>query len=520
MTARTIRAVVYCRVSSEEQTENTSLSDQLARCRTYCASRNWEVVGEYVEEGISGAKRTRPELDRLLEQVRTGGTDAVVALKTDRFSRSRAHLFEWLEEFASLRVAFVSVTEAFDTSTAAGDAMVGMLGVFAQMERRLIADRTQSGLRARVQAGGWGGGNIAPYGYRIVGQGREARLEVDPHEQNLIHVAVSLLLDEGLTSGQAAQRLNVMGLTPRNAPLWSSQNLRNMITRGQFDGSWTFAKPAGRVKSHEPITIQVAPVLSPDRVQAVRAYLKATALLRSARHPHPLSGRLICRCSGHMTGIARSDRANRRYRCTFGRNEPGRPFCGEPSLPADRVDDAVWREVVGLLSDPALLERAAQDRVRQLASEPAAHALTADEALRRRERAQRALAGAAARCIGSELDEQTTQQIISNLKKTYDAAADLEREVRARAMREQAAVDQAALAARLAATAGACLTGAGPELRAKVFAQLSVVATVISSGRGRSDPVTLEVVGSVDHTALLKSASTDWHLPCGAGAAG
>ncbi len=242
-------------------------------------------------------------------------------------------------------------------------------------------------------------------------------------------------------------------------------------------------------------------------------------MARGDGHPHPLSGRLICRCGGHMTGITRSDRANRRYRCRFGRHEPGRPFCSEPSLLADRVDDAVWREVIALLSDPALLAEAAQNRVRRLAAGPAPDTPTSEEALRRKERAQRALATATTRCIAAALDDETTQQVVSSLKEAYDAAVELERELRARAMREQAAVRQAALAARLAETARACLVGADAELRAKVFGQLSVVVTVVASGRKRMEPVTLDLIGSVDHAALLKSSSADWHMPAGAGGA-
>lgn len=514
------RAAIYARVSSEEQVENTSLDLQVARCTDFCRSRGWPVVAEFVEEGVSGARQQRPQLDRLLDLVRAGEVDTVVVLKLDRFSRDRAHLFDWLAEFARLRVAFVSVTEAFDTSTAHGDAMVGMLGVFAQMERRVIADRTRAGLEARLRAGGWGGGDNAPYGYRIVGQDREAHLEVDPHEKRLIETAVSLLLDQGLTSGQAAARLNAMGLTPRQAALWTSQNLRNLLRRNQFDGVWVFGKPAKRVKRDAPITVQVEPILPPERVAAVRAYLDRTALVRGKANTHPLSGRLFCRCGAHMTGIARGDRANRRYRCRFGRHEPGRPFCNEPSLLADRVDEAVWAEVVALLENPAMLRAAAQERVELLATEALVEGDALTEATRRTERAREALAQAAAKCLAAGLDAATTDSTIAHLRETYMAAKEREQWLAGMAQQTERTRDRVAAVSRLADVARERLLHADRELRAKVLALLEVRVTVLESARGKHATVRLRVTGSVAHELLLRSTSEEWHPPGGAGAAG
>lgn len=519
MPAEAPRAAIYCRVSTEDQVDNTSLAEQLARCRATAAARGWQVVEEYVEEAVSGGDHSRPKLDRLRAQVSDGEVDVVVAAKLDRFSRSLLHLAACLDEFERREVIFVSAIEGVDTSTPAGKLVLTVLAVIAEMERKMIAERTQSGTRARVRAGGWVGGDKPPYGYRVVGRGREARLEVDPDEQHLIETAVSLLLDEQMTSGQAARRLNALGLTPRNAPLWSSQNLRNMIARGQFDGSWTFAKPAKRTKTYEPITVQVPPVLPSERVQAVRAYLAATRLVRSAGETHPLSGRLVCQCGAHMTGLARSDRANRRYRCRFGRHEPGRRFCDEPSLLADRVDAAVWSEIVTLLSYPELLRRAAQDRVQRLAADAGSEGLSLDDVRRRKARAQGALADAVTKCLALGLDQETTQRTIAGLQAAYDAAVEAEQYLIAQALRTQEAADKAAVVARLAEVAAEQLLTADRELQAKVLALLDVTVTVTSNSREQKGPVMLAVTGSIGYQSLLDSAG-DWHLPGWARGAG
>lgn len=129
---------------------------------------------------MSGAKASRPALDRLLADCAAGHVQAVVVLKADRFSRNLGHLLTTLDQLTAQGVTFRSVTEAIDTGSTSGRAMTGMLGVFAQMERDLIFERTRSGVNAKVRAGGWGGGQEPPYGYRIAGSGRRMSSRTSP----------------------------------------------------------------------------------------------------------------------------------------------------------------------------------------------------------------------------------------------------------------------------------------------------------------------------------------------------
>jgi DNA invertase Pin-like site-specific DNA recombinase len=417
-----MRAAIYARVSSAEQVEGTSLDGQRRECAAEVERRGWALHDEYVDEGVSGALESRPQLDRLLADVQTGVVQAVVVAKTDRLARDELVRLLIMRELRKAGALFVALDQhGVDHTTDEGSLMASVLGAFSEFERKRIAARTRAGLALRVQAGGWSGGNVAPYGYRIVGAGREAHLEVDEAEATMVRLAVELCVDHGLTSGEAAARLNALGYTPRNAALWTSQNLRNMLNRGQFDGVWTFAKPAKRVKA-EPITIQVEPVIPAERMAALRAHLKATSLHRGAPSAHPLSGRLFCPCGAHMTGIARGDRANRRYRCRYGRHEPGRPFCGLPSLLADPADNAVWAQVLALLSDPAALAAAAREHLGLLDTAARAEVDALGEAETAVERTQRALADGAARCLSLELDEPTTQRTVAELQQRYQAA--------------------------------------------------------------------------------------------------
>jgi len=510
------RAAIYVRVSSDEQVENTSLATQRKRCRAHCDAMNWTVNGVYADEGVSGAKASRPQLDAMMAACRAGQLDVIVVLKTDRFSRSRAHLFNTLEELAKLDVGFVSVSESFDTTTTAGDAMAGMLGVFAQMERNVIRDRTRAGVNAKVRAGGWGGGNEAPYGYKIVGQKRDAHLEIDEREAEMIKLAVSLLIDQRLTSLEAAMRLNALGQTPRKAPLWTSQNLRNMLCRGQWDGQWVFAKKSKRTKgTTPPITVPVPPILPPATLAALRGYLESTTLIRGRKSVHPLSGRLFCPCGMHMTGIARGDRANRRYRCRNARNQPGRPFCALPSVLADRIDDAVWAEVLKVLTDENYLRELAREHLGLAADATKVSADMMAVATAAVERTRRNLATATARAYSDDLDDETRTMVTSSLNEQYRAALAhqaMMAQVNAESGKQSHRLDRLDRVAQMAAET---LADADVELRAQVIDLLDVRVDIIEHAT-LTEPMRIKLSGVVDDIRLSESASVDWHPTVGA----
>lgn len=120
---------------------------QLRELREYCQRRGWNVLAEYVDAGISGAKEKRPELDRLLVDAHRRRFDAVVVWRFDRFARSVSHLLRALETFRSLGIEFVSLSEQVDTSTPAGKLVFTVLGAVAELERSLIVERVRAGIR-------------------------------------------------------------------------------------------------------------------------------------------------------------------------------------------------------------------------------------------------------------------------------------------------------------------------------------------------------------------------------------
>src|SRR5689334_18479327 len=108
------RAAVYARVSTAEQAVNgTSLETQRNSCRAFAEANGWHVVGEFVDEGVSGTKASRPALDALFDAVAGADVDVVVVLRLDRFARSMNHLSSMIAELEDHDVAFTTVDRQF-----------------------------------------------------------------------------------------------------------------------------------------------------------------------------------------------------------------------------------------------------------------------------------------------------------------------------------------------------------------------------------------------------------------------
>jgi DNA invertase Pin-like site-specific DNA recombinase len=134
-------AALYARVSTSEQ----SCDLQLADLRRY-ADQRFAVIREYIDVGISGTQRHRPQLDALMKDAHKRHFDAVLVWKFDRFARSVKHLVDSLQEFRALGIDFISFTEGIDTTTPSGELLFYIMGAVAQFERDLIAERVRAGI--------------------------------------------------------------------------------------------------------------------------------------------------------------------------------------------------------------------------------------------------------------------------------------------------------------------------------------------------------------------------------------
>ena len=164
------RVFLYVRVSTQEQAkEGYSIDEQIDRLKDYARAKGWIVVNVYVDGGYSGSNTNRPALKDMIKDVEAKKGDCVIVYKLDRLSRSQKDTLELIEDyFLTNNVDFVSMTENFDTSTPFGKAMIGILSVFAQLEREQIKERMSMGREGRAKEGKFHGGGYAPIGYDYV----------------------------------------------------------------------------------------------------------------------------------------------------------------------------------------------------------------------------------------------------------------------------------------------------------------------------------------------------------------
>lgn len=180
-----IVVALYIRVSTQEQaSEGYSIGEQEKRLTKYAEAHDWIVYRVYSDPGYSGGSTDRPGLKEMILDVMAGKIDKVVVFKLDRLSRSQKDTLYLIEDvFLENNVDFVSMTENFDTATPLGRAMIGILSVFAQLEREQIKERMAIGREGRAKSGLWRGGGNVPIGYRY---NNDDLLTVDPYEAEIV----------------------------------------------------------------------------------------------------------------------------------------------------------------------------------------------------------------------------------------------------------------------------------------------------------------------------------------------
>lgn len=147
---KVVRVALYGRVSTTNHGQDVGL--QMEELRQVAKAKGWQVVGEFVDEGVSGGKSSRPALDKMMSAVREGQVDVVAVWRFDRAARSTQHLLAMLDEFRAHDVDFISLRESIDTSTNIGRMIFTMVSAIAEFERCLIQERVKAGVtRARTQ---------------------------------------------------------------------------------------------------------------------------------------------------------------------------------------------------------------------------------------------------------------------------------------------------------------------------------------------------------------------------------
>jgi site-specific DNA recombinase len=220
-------AVLYCRVSTRKQVAvGVGLEAQEARCRAHCVAHGWSVVGCFSDDGISGREglEGRPGLTAALETVKATPGAVLVAYSLSRLARRQRLVWHLLDDREGLGIPFSSATEAFDTASPMGRAMLGMVAVWSALESDLASERTIDALEAVRERGTKLGApgmveRKAPDGARVV----------DPAKLETVRRLQARYAAGGWSHRRLAEALNAEGVSPlgpRRSARWHATTVR------------------------------------------------------------------------------------------------------------------------------------------------------------------------------------------------------------------------------------------------------------------------------------------------------
>ena len=351
-----IRGVIYIRVSTQEQAnEGYSVGEQTERLKKYCEAMEWDIVKTYVDPGYSGGNTDRPGLQELIKDVENEDIDKVVVYKLDRLSRSQLDTLYLIEKvFLANNTDFVSMSENFDTSTPFGRAMIGILAVFAQLEREQIKERMNMGKEARAKEGKWHGSKYVPIGYTY--NPAEDQLYIDEYETMQVREAYDLFL-KGTPLRTIANIFYDKGYKHKHG-IWDAKALRRILGNKTNIG-YTKYRDQYYKGTHEPIidddTFEQAQKLLADRAEQYKQ-----SNVRPGAQTTYLGGLLRCKhCGGKY---AKNNGGSTKYNVIYyymcySRSKKVKkmikdPTCKNKNWRMEKLDKLVLDEIRKLALDP------------------------------------------------------------------------------------------------------------------------------------------------------------------------
>ena len=345
---------LYVRVSTREQAEEGySVGAQIDKLRLYCQSKDWMVVDEYVDGGYTGSNTDRPALKKLIFDVERKKINMVLVYKLDRLSRSQKDTLYLIEEvFKKNEVDFSSIQENFDTSTPLGMAMVGILSVFAQLERSQIQERMQLGKDAIAKQGIYmRRSNKYPIGYDYVDDG----LKVIDYEAIQVREIYRLFVDEGYTYERIIDAMSKYH-TRYGKYKWRS-SIENILTNPIYTGKFKY-KGEVYQSTHEAI-------IDDETFEKAQEILRIKKERNEKNEKSPfarstlLSGLLYCgNCGARLGGSSRKKYVKYKvydresiyicYSRTHNRYMKKADSCDMRVLVRDELDEIVWNEITSL----------------------------------------------------------------------------------------------------------------------------------------------------------------------------
>ena len=351
------RAALYIRVSTLEQAqEGYSVGEQKERLIAYCKAKDWLIADIYADGGYTGSNLKRPGIQKLMAE--TDKFEMVLVYKLDRLSRSQRDTLYLIEEvFRPNDVDFISMQESFDTSTPFGKAMIGLLAVFAQLEREQIKERTWMGRVARAKTGLYHGGGHIPIGYEY----SDGKLVINPYEAEQVKKIYEWYLS-GSSLKAITDRLQDEGYTNKYSSYNSWSSVRNILGNETYTGRLHFGDIVVE-NAHEAI-------ISDEQYKAAQVLRgKKQELYGPAfQSKHMLTGLMFCgKCGGRY--YLRNSGKYSYYAC-YSRTKQMKnmikdPNCMNKIWKAPELDALVDSKIRELLQSPKMAAELAASRLKK-----------------------------------------------------------------------------------------------------------------------------------------------------------
>jgi site-specific DNA recombinase len=394
-------AAIYARVSSDQQKENHTIQSQIAALIQYAKTHEYAVppAWQFQDEGYSGATLLRPGLEAVRDLAAAGQIAAVLVYSPDRLSRKYAYQVLLAEELARSGVELIFL-QAPSTVTAEDQLLVQFQGMLAEYERAQIAERSRRGKRHRAQQGSINVLSGAPFGYRYIKKTdtSAAYYQVIEAEAEVVRTIFNWYTRMGLSIGAITRELNQRQIPTRSGNgRWERSTVWGVLRNPAYSGRAGFGKtelqerqritrrvrqrgglPARQsaTKDRSPkewIEIPVPALVSEETFALAHEQLQKNKQFASRRTVRPtlLQSLLVCQKCGYALSGASGGRKPHGilyyYRCIGSdswRHLNG-PVCQNRPLRQDYLDELIWREVLRLLQDPALLQSEIQRRMKE-----------------------------------------------------------------------------------------------------------------------------------------------------------
>ena len=350
-----MRVGLYPRVSGHEQEDNYSIPEQIDRMKKYCESRDWLVYKIYTDSGYTGSNMERPGLQDMIKDAENGKIDMVLVYKLDRLSRSQKDTLFLIEDvFDKHGVGFTSMTENFDTSTAHGKFIIGILSVFAQLEREKIKERTMIGKDSRAKEGKWHGGSTPPIGYDYV----DDMLIQNEYEVMQIKEAADLLL-KGTPARTIERLFEEKGYRHKHG-IWDAKTIKRVVANPINVG---YIKHRDKLYKglHEPIFDQAT-------YDAIIELMDERRKQYGTTKPHQslLGGILFCKNCGARYARQNYNSNYLVYMC-YSRSKKMKkmikdPTCKNKNYRMEVLEGIVLDEIKRLVVDPNRIEEVRENR--------------------------------------------------------------------------------------------------------------------------------------------------------------